>query len=492
MRIEKNLDVLASDQPNMPTRHRSVRAVLDYSWKLLSPTERNTFAALSVFRAGFNLDAAEEVAKAPLSQLFSLVDKSLLRRTPLGRYEMHELVRQYGEEKLDAVEDEDWRDTTVHARMARYFLQFAQDHAKDYPALEPEWGNFLAALRAAHERYEWPIVTELAQTLIDPWFTRARFTDAREGLALATTAASNDDDLTALANVLRWRGRACIEQAQYDEATSYLDHALQFADALDDASLIGVLEFSKGDVLTELGDYSNAELLLRNSIDRLRAIDDHKNVREASQLLARLYCDLQEFDKAAQIARDTLIATEGITHDRASLMLTWTLATAENERGNHEQARDLCEQCLSSCNLLQNQNEMVNTLYVYGQVLHRSKDFAEAHRKLAACLTLAKTLGRRKLSAHTTLYMSYVQRDSGQYDSAIACTNQSLDLYGTLKDSYSSVIAMRHLGDLYQSIGNIERACQVWHQAFSTARDTRHPLCASIEQRIAQFDKKSP
>ncbi len=257
-RVEMNLDALAVTDPDLPERHRSVRAVMNYSWQLLSQAERNTFAALSVFRGGFDLDAAEVVARCSVPLLYALVDKSLLRRTPAGRYEMHELVRQFGEEKLDAAEDADWHDTTVHARMARYFLQFAQDHAKDYTVLEPEWANFLAALRAAHERYEWPIVTELAQTLIEPWFTRARFTDAREGLALATTAASADDDLRALANVLRWRGKACLLQDDMDEAANLLNEAeSQFA-YLNDTHSLASVHFELSRIATYRNEFEEA------------------------------------------------------------------------------------------------------------------------------------------------------------------------------------------------------------------------------------------
>jgi predicted ATPase/class 3 adenylate cyclase len=99
--IEKSLDFLETDMGDTPGRHRSVRAVFDYSWSLLSEEERRNFAALSVFRGGFTREAAEEVAGASLRNLTSLVGKSLVvADRDSGRYSVHELLRQYAEEEL--------------------------------------------------------------------------------------------------------------------------------------------------------------------------------------------------------------------------------------------------------------------------------------------------------------------------------------------------------------------------------------------------------
>ncbi|HSR29272.1 MAG TPA: protein kinase, partial [Anaerolineae bacterium] len=98
--IAASLDFLETDLRDVPERQRSIQAVFDYSWNLLGERERAVFAGLSVFRGGFLREAAQAVTGATLRELKALVDKSLLHRTPTGRYEIHELLRQYGLEKL--------------------------------------------------------------------------------------------------------------------------------------------------------------------------------------------------------------------------------------------------------------------------------------------------------------------------------------------------------------------------------------------------------
>ena len=98
--IEKNLDFLATSMRDIPERHRSLRAVFDHSWQLLREDERESFKQLSIFCGGFTRHAAEEVAGVDLTMLAMFVRKSLIRQNVEGRYDVHELLRQYTQEKL--------------------------------------------------------------------------------------------------------------------------------------------------------------------------------------------------------------------------------------------------------------------------------------------------------------------------------------------------------------------------------------------------------
>ncbi len=118
--IQRNLDILVSPARDAPTRHRSIRAVFDHSWMLLTEDQQIVFRRLSVFRGGFTLQAAEKVAGGSLWMLSSLVDKSLLHVNSAGRYDIHELLRQYGEEKLRTAGEMD----VTHDAHSAYFLDF--------------------------------------------------------------------------------------------------------------------------------------------------------------------------------------------------------------------------------------------------------------------------------------------------------------------------------------------------------------------------------
>lgn len=98
--IRRNVDFLATTLQDVDPRHRSMRAVFDTSWQLLDAQEQHALQRLSVFRGGFGLAAAEQVAGASAHLIAQLIDKSLLTHHRSGQYEMHELLRQYVAEQL--------------------------------------------------------------------------------------------------------------------------------------------------------------------------------------------------------------------------------------------------------------------------------------------------------------------------------------------------------------------------------------------------------
>jgi predicted ATPase/class 3 adenylate cyclase len=114
--IEGNIDFLATSMRDVPERHRSLRAAIDQSWRLLTDEQRSAFSRLSVFRGSFDRGAAVAVTGSDLRLLSELVAKSLLRRPDFGRFELHELLRQYAAEQLAATPGEQADARERHAR----------------------------------------------------------------------------------------------------------------------------------------------------------------------------------------------------------------------------------------------------------------------------------------------------------------------------------------------------------------------------------------
>ncbi|MGH2353778.1 MAG: ATP-binding protein, partial [Chloroflexota bacterium] len=126
--IESSIDFLATRLRDVPERHRSMQAVFEQSWARLDGGERAVLRRLSVFRGGFRREAAEQVAGASIPTLSLLVDKSLLRLEVDGRYQIHELLRQYAEERLRCAADEA---AQVHDRHCAHFAALLQARLGD-------------------------------------------------------------------------------------------------------------------------------------------------------------------------------------------------------------------------------------------------------------------------------------------------------------------------------------------------------------------------
>ncbi|MEO8392857.1 MAG: LuxR C-terminal-related transcriptional regulator [Chloroflexota bacterium] len=177
-------DFLTTPMRNVPERHRSLHTVFEQSWNQLLPVEQWVLMRLSVFRGGFDLEAAEQVAGATPVLLAHLVDKSLIRLNTAGRYDLHELLRQYIADKLQAAGEL----TTTVQRHGDYFLRlaegadahaFGREQIAWFDRLEVEFANLRTALTCSLERGD--AVTGLRIAVALGWFFSER-THWSEGL----------------------------------------------------------------------------------------------------------------------------------------------------------------------------------------------------------------------------------------------------------------------------------------------------------------------
>lgn len=198
--IRHGRDILVSRSRNLPERHRSIRAVFDQSWKLLSDAERAVFRKLSIFRSGFTREAAEATVGASLHTLAGLVDKSLVRLSASGRYDIHELLRQYGEEHLASTGE---AEALRHA-FTEYYLGLlhrldadikgrAQLAALD--AIEADFENIRSAWQDATHRRRTDLLNNAVESLHYYGDMRSRYHEVVAMLreTLAQLALPHDD-----------------------------------------------------------------------------------------------------------------------------------------------------------------------------------------------------------------------------------------------------------------------------------------------------------
>jgi predicted ATPase/class 3 adenylate cyclase len=172
--VEASLDFLETELRDAPDRQRSLKAVFDASWERLEDPERDLFTRLSVFRGGVTRDAAAGVADAGLRSLARLTDKSFLRREPeTGRYEIHEMLRQYGEQLLETADEASQATRMKHAS---YFSELLA--AKEEPLTTGNEAEPLDEIEADIEniRRAWRYLAEtgdaesLQKSLFSLWF----------------------------------------------------------------------------------------------------------------------------------------------------------------------------------------------------------------------------------------------------------------------------------------------------------------------------------
>jgi predicted ATPase len=193
--LDNPLHLLTHGGRGAPARHRTLRAMVDWSYGLLDDAQRRLFDRLAVFVGGFTLPAVEAVCgdaddgALPMAQVLAqLVDKSLVAVESAGagppRYRMLEALRAYASERLqesdgaDGVRDRHAAHVMAVAKAARRGLRHAEEPGW-LPRLETELGNIRAALQWSVERGDAATAVRLAGLLYPLWDRHGRYSEGR-------------------------------------------------------------------------------------------------------------------------------------------------------------------------------------------------------------------------------------------------------------------------------------------------------------------------
>jgi tetratricopeptide (TPR) repeat protein len=222
-RLAQGLELLATTAPDVEPRHRSLRSVIDWSCRLLTEEENRALRRLSVLRRGFDLEAAAAIADADLPLLAGLVGQSLVTVGADGRYDMHELLRQYAAERLAADPAEESQTRRRHAEHYASLLSVSPD-APAVPYLDAEAENLRAATDWLIHHAE---PAALDDHLVRLWARYRRSGWFREAQTFFRTALRRTG-VTRLQRA-RWQrmlGEAHQELGDADAAREHLEPAL--------------------------------------------------------------------------------------------------------------------------------------------------------------------------------------------------------------------------------------------------------------------------
>jgi predicted ATPase/transcriptional regulator with XRE-family HTH domain len=311
-RIDSRLDLFTGPRDAEP-RHRTLRAVIEWSHDLLDEREQALFRRLAVFGEGCTLEAAESVCQPEPGALDGLLDKSLLLRgddAPEPRFWMLESVRDFAAERLARSGEA----VAVRARHADYFRTLADRMDAALRAGEPEEGpesvlaadigDLHAAVEFGLEAGDIQLVREITAALRMYWIIRGLYTEARSWLDRALALDDVQDRtrqrlLSALGTIAYGQGDHMVAVAASDEAASLamqLGGGTERFEALD----------AKADAALAKGDLDAAEALLREALDVAIAVDN--GVGTSSCRLGLVYVANQagRYDRAEELLAENL------------------------------------------------------------------------------------------------------------------------------------------------------------------------------------------
>lgn len=348
--VEASYDFLSGSAPDMPDRHRSIRAAFDYSWSLLSEGLQKAFSKLTIFSSPFTRDAAVAVTGASLSTLFELLNKSLLQRAELDTYEIHPLLREFGLEKLGDARLETAR---VHgeyylgrllARESR--LQGSIDQIDVRDEVAAELGNLRqATLWSVHDQS--PEETVRAIAALNPFYFLHSWQEAIDHFGeiadavadlVGSDAAADERYLWARTLAAAWSTSLGETDRTPEEITRLLPHWEQVGGVGLSWALLAL-----GMAADNRGDVAEARVMFERAIENGVGADPNLSIHLAAWYgwtkfeQGDVESAQQEFERGLELAN--------ATHNylgRAYLLSK--LGVAADGRGAHEQAAEYHEE----------------------------------------------------------------------------------------------------------------------------------------------------
>jgi predicted ATPase/DNA-binding SARP family transcriptional activator len=438
--IEHSLDFLNAQMRDLPERHRSMRAVFDYSWQALSADEQQVLSKLSVFRGGFQREAAEQVAGASLSILSSLVTRSLLRRTATGRYDLHELVRQYAASKL--AEDSN-KLQLVLERHSQYYLGLLKEresklqsqHQKEALAeLTAEMDNIRAA-------WDWSITNQIFIPLYGVflafWYVYELHSWFKEGEII-------------------WRNTSEALNLYIREVRPVeVEYLLALNASLADYAYF---TFRQG---RSLEAYAN----LATSVAFLRTCPDPSAAIHPLLYLGIVCWELGRFTEAKESLQECLGLSLKYGERWFEASSNEFLGVVAHDQGDYPRARQYLGEALAIYRQIGDPIMTAHLLSYLGRTLSVLGDYSEAEMVLREGLGLTREVGYRFGSGLTLDALGQVASAQGRFDEALALFSESAGLFRDMGDRHRLSRTLNHRGMIFLAL-NRETEAQ---NAFITA-----------------------
>ena len=483
--IQHDLGLLATSMRDVPERHRSVRATFEHSWRLLTPSEQDAFMRLSVFH-GFQPAAAQEVVGATPVTLKSLTSKSLLRLLPSGRYEMHELLRQYAAEKLAALPEAQTQARDRHCAHYAASLQRHEAHLTrasmmaTLAAIRFEIGNIHAAWRWAVAQARWEEIERSLNGLALLYRFTGPFQEAEMLVRIAvdrvsTLAAGAErprrEVQIILSKLLAEQARFLDEQGLHERAVAAAQATVNAARTCQatDSEAAGRLRW--GTALLEQGNNTEAQLQLEQALTLAQGTSLHQVEAHCLRALGDISANEGDYVKARVYYEQSLRLSREFGDPWSEGGALNNLGNVALQQGDYTEARAYYEQALQICREIGDRLREAITLCNIALVLHFLGDYAQAGIHYKQAVQVSREIGNRRVEGYALTNLGNASFEQGNYAEAWTCLKQALHICRETGNRLLESLVLNSLGLVCTYLGDYANAQAYFEPGLRVCRE---------------------
>ena len=429
MALDEGLTLDMEGPVDLPERQRTLRATIDWSYGLLSESQRSLHQALSVFSGGCTLDDARALSGSEtfLGDLEGLVVGSLLRSDVSDgevRLFMLETVRE---------------DALVRLAAEGKLDDLRERHAE----------CFIALAVAAETELEGPDQKR--------WLDRLEreLDNIRAALDWCLTSGRAGDVLRAVSSL----GRFWMAHGHVTEARGWLSHGLAVGEDVPPAVRARAL-MTAAHQATAQSDWDTAGPLLDEAYVLFEQAGLGRERVFALALRSWVYLMQDEVESAKRFAHEALAVANDLGDDRASSLALMGLGDVHSAQGEHEHAIARYGEAVALRARMGDPLLEADAVYYVGMAAFRAGDLARARQEFEKALASARELGEATHTAAAQFMLAELDILEGEPASARTRASESLALYSDLEDNRSRARCLVILAATAVAEGSYEAAAR--------------------------------
>lgn len=504
--LQQSYRLLHTTQRDLAPRHRSMRAVLDYSWQFLSPETAYLLAACSIFRGAFSSAAVTAIVGATPDDLFLLVDQSLVQWRPgeadgtPGRFTLHELIRHYSAEQLQAEPATMHRLCTAHCH---YYLNLLIEQSQLFvhdlatlQQMQSELDNLRAAWEWAGLQGEWALLEASAYPLRQFYDLLSLCREGERSFGRAVVQVQQLERQDALISTTQDRlvAHLLAHQAHFYEnldefiqAEEVAQAALALGRQADDSTVQGHVYLCLSTLYGRRTNWSSAQWAAQQALLHTRTSALPQVEAQSLQNIGCSYLYNGEVRLALDYLQQSLAANATGSNLYVEGWICIDLGNANQIAGELMQAHTYYEQAATIYHRMSIPMLGVYALSCLSELQLQLGCFAQARANAQMALEIGGAIGRRSAEGTALSYLLYADYYLGDWANVEDNCRRLLERIQPLGLIFTRPFAYWMQGELHRNQRQWQAALAAYelaYQDYTTMKQTARMI--STQAKIAQ------
>ncbi len=490
-RLDDRFKLLTGGKRTALPRQQTLRALIDWSYDLLSEDEKILWSRLSVFSGGWTLESAEEVCSDEkitkndmLDLLSQLTEKSvIIYDETKDRYRILESLKQYGIEKLPDRNE-------IFIQHLNYFLKLSKKAKPELIGentkfwmniIEADHNNFLSAI-------EWSVNNEnkekgavISDALGSFWSRMGKYST---GIRLIEIILESSGSLSKLlkGDILNWIGNFRISMGDNEQAKKYLEESLDLSKEIGDKRGIAESMLRLGNVTNSLGDFELAKNYYEESQDVYKEIGSKSGIAATTLSLGQIAFNQGDYGLAKKYFEESLFIFKEIGHKYGIALSIHNLGDVSLLQGDYELAKKYLKEGLDLLKEIGNKKGVAFSINTLGNIALNQGDYEHAKKYYEESLFIFKEIGHKYGIALSILSLGMVVFNQGYSEQAKKYYEESLDIRMEIGDKNGIAESIKNVGNVAYVQGDYQQAEKYYKESLDIYKEigSKNGIASSI------------